>query len=148
MFSLPKHASKLSLRSKKRLSWKRSVNSRLSIKRDRTPTLNHGNRKSDVKTTVSSRRIKRSTMQGQSENSRLRQCTSFSAWIFRRTSCKAASWALWPNSQNSHSGGTRSRINCQLHSRISYSETYSKTLINSTRLVKRSITSLENSLMP
>ena len=124
MFCLPRHVSKLSSRLKKKLSWKRSENSRQSIKRDRIPTLNHGNRRSDVKTTASSRRIKRLTMQGQSENSRLRQCTSFNAWIYRRTSCKAASWALWPSSQNNHSGEIRSRINCQLHSRISYSVTF------------------------
>ena len=129
-------SSKLFLRLKKKQNWMKLESSKLSIQRDKMLIMNHGSKKSDAKAIASNKRTRPSTIHEQRENNKLRQCTSFSVWIFRRTSCKAASWARWTSLQSNRSGETRSKINYQLHSRISYSQMCSKTPTSSTSLVK------------
>ena len=71
--------SKLFSKLRKKQNWMKLESLKLSIPNDKMLLTNHGNKKSDVKAIELSKRTRHSTMPGQRENSKLRQCTSFSA---------------------------------------------------------------------
>ena len=104
---------------RKKPSWRRSANSKLSTKSVSKATTTTGNRRSSVRSLASSKRTRLSTMLVLGESSRSRPCTSSSASTCPKSSCRAASWdrcSTWPKTRT---GDMVSKISWTSHSRIS-----------------------------